>query len=199
VSREPSRAALGAAAEAIVVGLAIIGDDAAYGELVRRRQAQIRELLRRLCRSPALADDLAQQAFLQAWRQIRTLRAPGAFAGWLRKIAVSTWLQHLRAQGSRPEGNTAAAQAAFRSGDSPSATVNEPAHEPTVAERLDLDRALSQLPPDVRLCIVLAYGERMSHREIAEATDLPLGTVKSHLTRGAARLRELLHAYETTP
>lgn len=186
MSRELSRAALGTAAEAILAALAISGDDAAYGELVRRRQAQIRDLLRRLCRHPALADDMAQQAFLQAWRRIGTLEAPGAFGGWLRQIAVSTWLQHLRAQASRPEG-------------SPGTAATEPVHEPTVAERLDLDRALAQLAPDVRLCIVLAYGERMSHREIAQATDLPLGTVKSHITRGAARLRQLLHSYEATP
>lgn len=185
MTRELSRAALGAAAEAMLVALAIGGDDAAYGELVRRRQANVRDLLRRLCRNTALADDLAQQAFLQAWRRIRTLQAPGAFGGWLRKIAVSIWLQHLRAQGSRAAGTAI---------DEPD---REPAHEPTVAERLDLDRALSQLAPAVRLCIVLAYGERMSHREIADATDLPLGTVKSHITRGAARMRELLRGYET--
>jgi RNA polymerase sigma-70 factor (ECF subfamily) len=197
VTRELSRAALGAAAEAILVALAIGGDDAAYGELVRRRQAQIRDLLRRLCRNAALADDLAQQAFLQAWRRIGTLQAPGAFGGWLRKIAVSTWLQHLRAQGSRPEGNAVTDRTHSQPADQPpGAAVDEPAHEPTVAERLDLDRALSQLAPDARLCIVLAYGERMSHREIAEATDLPLGTVKSHITRGAARMRELLRGYE---
>jgi RNA polymerase sigma factor (sigma-70 family) len=205
VTRELSRAALGAAAEAILVALAIGGDDSAYGELVRRRQAQIRDLLRRLCRNTALADDLAQQAFLQAWRRIRTLQAPGAFSAWLRKIAVSVWLQHLRAQGSRPEGHATSERANSPSaGDSCGAAVHgpahepvhEPAHEPTVAERLDLDRALAQLAPDVRLCIVLAYGERMSHREISEATDLPLGTVKSHITRGAARMRELLHGYE---
>lgn len=196
---ELSRTVLGAAAEASLVGLAIAGDDAAYGELVRRRHSQIRNLLRRLCRDPALADDMAQQAFLQSWRQIRTLQAPGAFGGWLRKIAVSTWLQHLRAQSSRPEGNLATSGSdRDTSGDSRSARVDDRAHEPTVAERLDLDHSLAQLAPDVRLCIVLAYGERMSHREIADATDLPLGTVKSHITRGAARLRELLHAYETT-
>jgi RNA polymerase sigma factor (sigma-70 family) len=191
VTRELSRATLGAAAEAALVALAIGGDDSAYGELVRRRHAQIRDLLRRLCRSPALADDLAQQAFLQAWRRIRTLQAPGAFGAWLRKIAVSTWLQHLRSRGSRPAESAAPT--------SPNSAPEEPVHEPAVAERLDLDRALSQLAPDVRLCIVLSYGERMSHREIAEATDLPLGTVKSHIARGAARLRDLLRAYETTP
>ena len=198
MNRELSRTALGAATEAVLAGLAITGDDAAYGELVRRRQGQIRDLLRRLGATPALADDLAQQAFLQAWRRVRTLRAPGAFGGWLRKVAVSLWLQHLRAQGSRPAERAPAAPADGPNAiHPPRATLDEQVHEPTVAERLDLDRALSQLAADVRLCIVLAYGERMSHREIAEGTGLPLGTVKSHIARGAARLRELLHAYGT--
>ncbi len=187
---ELSRAALGAAAETTLAGLAISGDDSAYGELVRRRQSWIRDLLRRLCRDPALADDLAQQSFLQAWRRIRTLQCAAAFGGWLRKIAVNTWLQHIRARGEHT---------AVPAPEEPSGHDNAPVHEPTVAERIDLDDALSQLPPDVRLCIVLAYAERMSHREIAAVTDLPLGTVKSHIARGAARLRELLRAYETTP
>lgn len=185
MSRELSRAALSVAAEAILAALAMGGDDSAYGELVRRRHSQIRALLRRLCRDPALADDLAQQSFLQAWRRLRTLKSPGAFGGWLRKIAVNTWLQHVRARGERAS--------------EPAEPASDPAHEPTIAERLDLDQALSQLAADVRLCLVLAYAEHMSHREIAEATDIPLGTVKSHITRGAARLRELLHAYEATP
>jgi RNA polymerase sigma-70 factor (ECF subfamily) len=184
VTGELSRAAFGAAAEAIVVGLAIAGDDAAYGELVRRRHGQIRGLLRRLCGNAVLADDLAQQAFLQGWRRIRALNAPGAFGGWLRQIAVNAWLQHFRAHGNADDRTIG--------------TADDPVQEAMVAERLDLDRALSQLAPDARICIVLAYGERMSHREIAEATDLPLGTVKSHITRGACRLRELLSAYETT-
>lgn len=186
MTRELSRAALGAAAEATLAALAIAGDDPAFGELVRRHHSRIRSLLRRLGRDPVLADDLAQQAFVQAWRRIRTLRTPGAFPAWLRQIAVSTWLQQLRAQGSRDA-------------DAPNALGAEPAHEPTLAERMDLDRALSHLGPHVRLCIVLAYGERMSHREIAETTELPLGTVKSHIARGASRLRDLLQAYETKP
>jgi RNA polymerase sigma-70 factor (ECF subfamily) len=62
-------------------------------------------------------------------------------------------------------------------------------------ERLDLDAALATLPPQARLCVVLAYSEGMSHAEISDATAIPLGTVKSHIARGAARLREILHAY----
>jgi DNA-directed RNA polymerase specialized sigma24 family protein len=67
---------------------------------------------------------------------------------------------------------------------------------PRAGEALDLDRALARLAPDVRLCIVLAYSEGMSHGEISAATGLPLGTVKSHVRRGAQRLRASLQVYQ---
>ena len=63
------------------------------------------------------------------------------------------------------------------------------------AERVDLDAALATLQPEVRLCVVLAYSEGLSHPEIASFTGLPLGTVKTHISRGAARLREVLSDY----
>jgi RNA polymerase sigma-70 factor (ECF subfamily) len=168
-----------------VVALAIAGDDLAYGELVRRRQGATRSLFRRLCRDPALADDLSQQTFLQAWRSIETLKSPAAFGAWLRRLAVNIWLQRVRTERSQP-GVTELEEA-----------PDEAAHA-TVSEQLDLDSALATLAPEVRLCITLAYAERMSHSEISEATRIPLGTVKSHISRGAARLRELLGAYAQT-
>lgn len=171
---------LAAADEISIVLLAMNGDDLAYGELVRRRQDAIRNLLRRLTREPSLADDLAQQTFVQGWRSIRTLKSPGAFGGWLRKLAVNYWLQHARS--SRRE---VPLQDDLRAEHSAS----------IVSRQMDLDAALARLPHDVRVCIVLAYNEGMSHGEISEATSMPLGTVKSHITRGSARLRELLHAY----
>ena len=177
-----SQSALIGADELSVVMCAIAGDDSAYGELVRRRQGAIRQLFRRLCRDPALADDLAQQTFLKAWRSIQTVKSPAAFGGWLKRLAVNVWLQRLRAD--RPWKNT----------DDLASLADEGAQH-TLAERLDLDGALATLPPAVRLCITLAYAEHMSHREICEATGLPLGTVKSHITRGAARLRQVLGAY----
>ena len=94
--RTPLSRKLGEVAEAAVVALAMNGDDAAYGELVRRRQAAIRQLFRRLTRDPALADDLAQQTFVHAWKSIRSLRSPAAFGAWLRKLAVNCWLQQVR-------------------------------------------------------------------------------------------------------
>jgi RNA polymerase sigma-70 factor (ECF subfamily) len=61
---------------------------------------------------------------------------------------------------------------------------------------MDLDAALASLPRHARLCVVLAYDEGLSHPEIAALTGMPIGTVKSHISRGAARLRELLAEYE---
>src|SRR5215470_10513129 len=82
--------------EATVVALARIGDQPAFEELVRRRQSWLRNLLRRLCGNAALADDLAQQTFLSAWRGIGRLRTSQAFGAWLRRLAVHVWLDHVR-------------------------------------------------------------------------------------------------------
>jgi RNA polymerase sigma factor (sigma-70 family) len=175
--------ALAAASEVSIVALAMNGDDAAYGELVRRRQDAIRNLLRRLTRDPSLADDLAQQTFIQGWQSIQSLKSPAAFGGWLRKLAVNYWLQNARAVKHEMTLDEDLSVALPGS---------------AVSSQLDLDAALAQLPRDVRLCIVLAYSEGMSHGEISQTTLMPLGTVKSHITRGAASLRELLHAYGDT-
>jgi RNA polymerase sigma-70 factor (ECF subfamily) len=193
VIRTPLSRKLGEVAEAAVVALAMNGDDAAYGELVRRRQAAIRQMFRRLTRDPALADDLAQQTFVHAWKSIRSLRSPAAFGAWLRKLAVNCWLQQVRIkQHEVLLGDEALADGlrASTAGADQAAPVEGP-----VTARMDLDAALAALPPDARLCVVLAYSEGMSHAEISESTAMALGTVKSHIARGAARLRELLQAY----
>jgi RNA polymerase sigma factor (sigma-70 family) len=181
-----------------VVGLAMDGDDAAFGELVRRRQGALRNLFRRLSRDAALADDLAQQAFVLAWKSIRTLKSPAAFGGWLRRLAVNCWLQQARAAARKQEWSFGEEALLERQGDlsaAGSTMADSTVAESSVAARLDLDAALATLPPDARLCVVLAYSEGMSHAEISESTAIPLGTVKSHIARGAARLRDILQAY----
>jgi RNA polymerase sigma-70 factor, ECF subfamily len=172
---------LALAEESRVVALAQAGDPHAFAELVHRRQSGIRNLLRRLSRDESLADDLAQETFLHAWRKLNRLRAHGAFGAWLRQIAVSIWLQHMRSSTTFTELE-----------DEMSA---EPIHSATCAA-LDLDSALARLAPEPRLCVVLSYHEGLSHGEIAEATGMPLGTIKSHILRGTKQLRALLDAYE---
>lgn len=160
--------------------LAAGGDDEAFTELVRRRQAWLRALLRRLCRDPALADDLSQQAFIIAWQKLRQLKAPGAFGGWLRTLAVNLWMQSLRGRRELLLEDLAGAESV------PVSAVTDP------ATALDLDRVLSRIRPAERVCVVLCHAEGMSHAEIVAMTGWPLGTVKSHIARGSAQLRGLL-------
>ena len=176
-----SAADLAAAADPLVIALACAGDSRAFGEIVKRRQARVRKFMYHLCRRPSLGDDLAQQVFLTAWRSVKQLRSAAAFDGWLKRIMVTTWLEEIR--------RNKLAYAAELDADSMGA------YRDTTAERLDLDGALALLAPEARLCVVLAYSDGLAHPEIAALTGLPLGTVKSHITRGAARLRETLAAY----
>lgn len=178
--RDP-RGRLEDAPEEYVVALAMSGDDGAYGELVRRRQKRVRDMLRRLCGNHALADDLAQTTFVQAWRGIRALRDPGAFGGWLKRVAVNAWLAEARRVPAPIDDDEDAFLAAADPAPSPERS----------AGGIDLERALARLGPAERLCVVLAHGEGMTHAEIAEATGLPLGTVKSHVLRGRDKLRRI--------
>ena len=169
------------APEEAVVACAMGGDDDAFAELVRRRQKRVRDMLRRLCGDHALADDLAQKVFVRAWRGIGALREAGAFGGWLKRVAVSAWLDETRRVAAPIDDDEGAFLAA-----------PDPAPSPQrIAGGIDLERALARLGPAERLCVVLAHGEGMTHAEIAEATGLPLGTVKSHVLRGTWKLKRI--------
>lgn len=159
------------------------GNDKAFEELVRRRQGTIRRLMRQLSSDWTIADDLAQEAFLRAWLNLRTLRTPGAFGGWLRQIAVNVFLRHVRRTDPVVED----------SGEIES-YLEVDRDDPSV--QMDLESALARLRPVERLCVVLAHAERMSHGEICSATGLPLGTVKSNISRGSQRLRRYLSDYD---
>lgn len=148
---------------------------------MRRRQSWVRNLMRRLSRDASLADDLAQQVFIRVWHTIAQLQDPLRFPGWLKRLAVNVWLQHHR------KLDVLAASETLED-------LEQPMYEPTGAA-VDIDHALASLPAVVRLCVVLSYHADLSHGEIAEATALPLGTVKSHIRRGTERLEALLSAY----
>ncbi len=174
--------AIAASPEALVVALARTGDRGAFAELVRRRQSWLRNLHRRFCGDATLADDLAQQTLLQAWRDIGRIRDPRRFGAWLRRLAVNTWLKHLRGNDAlRDAGPEDEAQAAKSKG---------------TGVEMDVERALGSLSTAARTCVVLSYYEGMSHAEIAATSSLPLGTVKSHLRRATTELKELLAVYD---
>ncbi len=177
-----AEAGYASAAEVVLIALCVRQDERAFAVLVGRHQAKVRHLLRRLVTQPALADDLAQQVWLKVWQQLPSLREPQAFSGWLRKLALRSALSELRAR----------RETLFED----LSLTEQLAKEPMVTEDpvagMDLSRMLRQLRWEERACVVLCHAEGYSHGEISELTGWPLGTVKSHVTRGAARLRSLL-------
>ncbi len=156
-------------------------DPAAFGELVRRHQSQIRNFLRKLTRDTVLADDLSQDAFLHAWDKLHTYSGRGTFIGWLLKVAYTTFLQAKR-KSTRYEEILEEVGYASENKDG---GLSRQSHEVS-----DLDKFLAVLTEDERAVMILSYACGLSHREIGDAADLPIGTVKSIIFRSKERIRE---------
>jgi len=166
-----------------LVSLSVGGDRNAFGELVRRHGSRVRALLRRMGADPAMADDLAQDAFLAAFEQIAEFRGEGAFAGWVGRIAARLYIRRWRREARMPLGAEATDE------------DTDPRMRETGANtRIDLDQALKGLSKVERLCVSLCYGAGLSHAEAAAALNAPLGTVKSHVKRGLDKLKGALVA-----
>ena len=177
----------GAVAEATTadwLALARAGDRGAFAQLVRAHQSRVRLQLRRLTRGDlALADDLAQETFVQAWQHLAAFRGEARLATWLHRVALTRFLQHVRRPGLLVDWcESVDADAAHDPG-------------PTEGLRRDVEQALAGLSEMQRLAIVHCYHLDLSHAEAAQVLGLPLGTLKSHLERAKARLRELLAAW----
>jgi len=163
------------------------GDRPAFARLVQSHQSRVRLQLRRLTQGDAaLADDLAQETFVQAWLHLNDFRGDARLATWLHRIALTRFLQHVRRPQLPLEWNAPEASAA-----------DEPGHDPRAAEGLtrDVERALQSLSEIQRLAVVHCFHLDLSHAEAAQVLGLPLGTLKSHLDRAKSRLRELLGAW----
>ncbi len=156
-------------------------DSAAFGELVRRHQSQVRNFLRKLTRDYTLADDLAQDAFLHAWDKLHTYRGHGTFIGWLLKVAYTTFLQAKRKSSRYGEILEEAGHDAEARGSQ---------HMQQSEDVLNLDRFLAVLTEEERAVMILSYACGLSHREIGDAADMPIGTVKSIIFRGKEIIRE---------
>lgn len=155
-------------------------DTAAFGELIRRHQSQIRNFLRKLTGETSAADDLAQDCFLHAWNKLQTFTGRGSFIGWLLKIAYTTFLQSKR----RSKRYTEILEAAAYVADTGPGSYNQSADEV-----LDLDKLLAVLTEEERAIVVMSYACGLSHREISDATGLPTGTVKSVIFRSKEKIR----------
>lgn len=159
-------------------------DRAAFGKLVLRHQSVVRQFLRHLNgNDAALADDLAQETFVQAYRSLFRFRGDAAFSTWLLGIAHNRWRNARRRQRDyEPLDESHTDDVASRSTE-------------TSDLQQDLTAALKQLGADEQLALYLSYHQGLSHGETAALLNWPLGTVKTHVARGKEKLRQILVAW----
>lgn len=154
------------------------GDSHAFDQLVLRHQSPVRSLLRRLAGgNEALADDLAQEAFLIAWRKLGSFRNEARFPTWLHQIAYRTFLAHARG----------------RRDHEPLDDNSDPGSVDSTARgsdfQHDLELAMLRLSEPERAVVTLCLGSSLTHVEAASVLQLPIGTIKTHLLRGREKLR----------
>lgn len=158
-------------------------DQNAFGELVRRHQSPVRGFLMKMNNGDAhLADDLAQETFLKAWKNLRSFRGSAKFSTWLFGIACNEWRMHARGR----------KELALNELDEPPPDAEQPAAAASSNLRLDLAEAMKMLTAGERAAIVLCCQNGLSHDEAADVLNCPLGTVKTNVLRGREKLRKYL-------
>jgi len=189
VGSAPDRRAEDQVADRAALARMARGDHDALAELYDRHARPVYSLALRILQDRADAEDIVQEAFAQAWAQAsRYDVARGAVAAWLLTLARSRAIDRLRSKRARPDravGENAVDDVADRAAT--------PDLQLLSAEQVDRVRvALRGLPALQRVTLELAYYEELSHAEIAEQLEQPLGTVKTRIRQGMIRLREAL-------
>jgi RNA polymerase sigma-70 factor (ECF subfamily) len=176
------------------VARALAGSEDAFTEIVRRYERPVFSLVVRMVKDPAVAEELAQEAFLKAFRSLGTYEPERKLSSWLFKIAHNTTIDFLRRK--RPETVPLEAQADDERGLGerlPDISTPSPQVE---AESSELGRALAaavrRLRPEYREVILLRFQEGLAYQEIGEVMGLPLGTVKTYIYRARKELAGLL-------
>jgi RNA polymerase sigma-70 factor (ECF subfamily) len=188
-----------AVADSTLIARALVADDRhAFAELVKRHQSAVRATLRRLTAgNHALADDLAQETFVLAWRNLKSFRQEAKFSTWLYRIATNCWLADARKRKEELLGDRADAVAEE---DDAMPHIGEEAqadHAKGSSLKMDLERAMALLSEGERAAIVQCYHNDLTHEEAAYVLGCPVGTVKTHVLRGKQKLKAALAAYQT--
>lgn len=170
------------ASDTQLVRAAQSGSDRAFEQLAARYSPALRTFLRGVCRDAALADDMAQEALIRAWKNIRALNNASAFKSWLFGIGWRAASVDRRASGRR-------IQREYEWHAQDEQTRPEGI---SVEEKMALEGAMEQLTADQRACISLCLAAGWSHGEAAEVLDMPIGTIKSHIKRGKLKLLQAL-------
>jgi RNA polymerase sigma factor (sigma-70 family) len=186
--------------DAQLIARVVVHDDRnAFSELVRRHQSAVRATLRRLTAGNyALADDLAQETFMLAYRNIKSFRQEARFSTWLYRIATNAFLADARKRKEELLGDRDLDLAAGDDDETAAASVTGASDQTRGASlRMDIDRALAVLSDAERAAIVQCYHNDLSHEEAAIVLDCPVGTVKTHILRAKAKLKARLAAWES--
>ena len=169
------------------------GDKRAYDALIRKYQHKIIKLISRYVHDPDAASDVAQEAFLKAYRGLGRFRGESAFYTWLYRIAINTAKNHLVAQGRRsPDYEVDAQEAEYYESASMLREYATPERQ-LLTEEIErtVYRAIRELPDDLKTAITLRELEGMSYEEIAQTMGCPIGTVRSRIFRA----REAIDRY----
>ncbi|HXT49208.1 MAG TPA: sigma-70 family RNA polymerase sigma factor [Gemmatimonadaceae bacterium] len=184
--------------DADVAALAKEGREPAFRELVRRYERPVFSLIFRMVRDRETAEDLAQDTFIKVLNNIDRYRSEFKLSSWLFKIANNVTIDHLRRRqlatvsldGSPHAQTVAEAQATSLDVESRGESALEAMESRELGSAIE--RAIGQLRPEYRSCILLRHVEGRSYEEIAATLDLPLGTVKTYIHRARHELREAL-------
>jgi RNA polymerase sigma-70 factor, ECF subfamily len=167
------------------------GSREAFDELVRRHQSAVVTLARVLTSGRGDAEDLAQDVFVRAWRSIGTFRGDSTFRTWLHRVAINVIRTSQSQQGRLLRIFTARGR---DEGPSPDPASGEEPVDAILARRQAIDRALATLPDELRVAVTLRDLQGLEYQEIAEALDVPIGTVESRIFRARQKLKPLLAA-----
>ena len=183
--------------DAELIARVVVRDDRhAFSELVRRHQSAVRATLRRLTvGNHALADDLAQETFMLAFRNLGSFRQEAKFSTWLYRIATNAYLADARKRKEELLGDRDADLADADGEDAPGDEAGGPDPERAASLSMDMDRAMAVLSDAERAAIVQCYHNDLSHEEAAQVLNCPVGTVKTHILRAKQKLKSRLAAW----
>lgn len=166
------------------------GDGAAFSELMAQHESRMYAVTLRMCANREDAQDCLQDAMLRIYRAIGSFKGQSAFSTWIYRITMNTCLDELRRRKSR---SASSLDTLLESGWSPAEEDDVPERHAIASEqRRTIDQAISQLPEDMRAAVVLRDIQGFTYDEIADMLGANIGTVKSRISRGRERLRQIL-------